>query len=94
MATLREADARAVDLLLDRAAAVRGDGGMQFAHQAGVSNEQVAAVERVLNLLHVMPAGEPSPDLVRRTLQRIDADTGSPLHNERAPLIDAGRPVA
>ena len=95
MVTLRDADARAVDLLLDRAAATRSDGGMVFVNQPGVSTERVAALEHVLSLLNVMPASDPSSDLVRRTLQRVDAAAaGSPLHDERAPMIDAGRPVA
>lgn len=94
MVTLRDGDARAVDLLLDRAASASGDGGMQFAGQADVSTEQLAAAEHMLKLLHVMPAADPAPDLLRRTMERIDSDAGNDLHRERPLLIDMGRPVA
>jgi hypothetical protein len=99
---LRDADARAVDLLLDRAASsAQGNGGnghtasFAAASHAGVSNGQVAAVERVLNLLHAMPAPEPAADLLRRTLDRIDAQGHAPMRGAATPtLIDLSRPVA
>ena len=95
MVTLRDGDARAVDLLLDKAAAARGDGGSTlFAGQGDVSGEQLAAVERLLNVLSVMPAADPASDLLRRTLDRIASDDGAPLHRDNPLLIDLGRPVA
>ena len=93
--TLRSSDARAVDLILDRAATAQGGAGMLFAGDAGVSGEQVAAVERVLDVLGAMPAPEPAPDLLRRTLARVGSDTGAQFLPETVlELIDAGRPVA
>ena len=94
MVTLRDGDARAVDLLLDKAAAAQGDGGMLFAGQGDVSGEQIAAVERVLNVLNVMPAADPPSDLLRRTLARVATNSGTPLHGDSPLLIDLGRPVA
>lgn len=96
-ARLSEADARAVDLLLDRAvssAQGNGDGAMYAASHSGVSNEQVAAVERVLKLLDVMPAADPGQDLVRRTLERIGAHTDAPMRGPSPVLIDGARPHA
>ena len=94
--TLRNSDARAVDLILDRAAMAAGTSGtMLFAGDPGVSSEQVAAVERVLHLLDAMPAAEPPTDLVRRTLDRIEAGETSPaMHRPHREMIDASRPVA
>ncbi len=89
-----------MDLLLDRAAAAQGDGGTMmtttFANQAaGVSNERVAAAERVLRLLDAMPLEEPSPDLVWRTLERIgrEAPRMSPA-DDLLQQAAAGQPVA
>lgn len=92
--TLRSSDARAVDLILDRAAMAAGTSGtMLFAGDPGVSSEQVAAAERVLKLLDAMPAGEPPADLLRRTLDRVEAGE-TPLHRTHRETIDASRPVA
>jgi hypothetical protein len=99
---LREADARAVDLILDRAVAARGNGdgnGGMFAatmtaSHVAVSNEHVAAVEKVLRLLDAMPATEPASDLVQRTLDRIAASNASPMRGQAPSLIDVGRPHA
>jgi hypothetical protein len=100
---LREADARAVDLILDRAVAAQGNGGggnggmfattMTASHVA-VSNERVAAAEKMLHLLDAMPVGEPASDLVQRTLDRIAASTASPMRGQAPSLIDMGRPHA
>jgi hypothetical protein len=100
---LREADARAVDLLLDRALTARGNGGdgnggmfaaaMATSH-IDVSNERIAAVERVLHLLDAMPANEPASDLVQRTLDRVAASSAGPMRSQAPSLIDVGRPHA
>jgi hypothetical protein len=99
---LREADARAVDLLLDRAVAAKGNGagnGGMFAtamthSHASVSNERVAAAEKVLHRLDAMPAHEPASDLVQRTLERIAASGAQPMRGHGPSLIDVGRPHA
>jgi hypothetical protein len=100
---LREADARAVDLILDRAITAGGNGGgnggmfaagTMTASHVSVSNEHVVAVEKVLHLLNAMPATEPASDLVQRTLDRIAASTASPMRGQAPSLIDVGRPHA
>lgn len=100
---LSDADARAVDLLLDRAAAARGNGAGQqevlfaagpTAAQNGGSNDRIHAVEKLLNLLHAMPASDPAQDLMQRTMERIDATTEAPLRGPSPTLIDVGRPMA
>ena len=103
---LRQDDAAAVDLLLDRAVSARGNGNgaggdgngghVTFAagSHAGVSNDRLAAVERVLHVLDAMPQTEPSPDLLQRTLQRVDAGAASPMRQTAPTLIDASRPHA
>jgi hypothetical protein len=100
---LRESDARAVDLILDRAVAARGNGnggnGGMFAatmtaSHVSVSNGHVGAVEKVLHLLDAMPATEPASDLVQRTLDRIAASNASPMRSQAPSLIDIGRPHA
>lgn len=99
---LREADARAVDLILDRAVAAQGNGGgsgglfaatMTTSH-VGVSNQQVAAVEKVLHLLDAIPVSDPASDLVQRTLDRIAASSASPMRSQAPSLVDMGRPHA
>jgi hypothetical protein len=57
-----------------------------------VSNERIAAAERVLHLLDAMPDGEPPPDLLQRVLARVDS--AAPMQGQGAPtLIDMTRPV-
>lgn len=95
MAKLREEDRRAVDLLLDRAAAGPGGGNGNgdgqgdgngnghrgamtsagFTQMAGPDHRGVAAVQKVLSVLEMLPAEEPPADLTVRTLRRLDAAT-------------------
>ena len=98
---LREADARAVDLILDRAVAAQGNGGgnggmfaATMTSHLAVSNERVAAAEKVLHLLNAMPSTEPASDLLQRTLDRIAASTSTPMRGQAPSLIDMGRPHA
>ena len=101
---LRDTDALAVDLILDRAAAAQGNGGTgttsqatlfgSAASHARVSNDRVAAVEKVLKLLEVMPLPEPAQDLVQRTLDRLETGSGAAVRGQGQPQIDHGRPVA
>ena len=86
---LGESDRRAVDLLLDRAAA---DGS--YVSHAQPTTEGLEGVQRVLNLLDRMPAEEPPADLMARTLARIDArGVVVPAHAATAALM-TGRPHA
>ena len=93
---LRDTDALAVDLILDRAAAAQDNAGQAtlIASHARVSNDRVAAVEKVLKLLEVMPSPEPAQDLLQRTIDRLDSGTGAAVRGDSQPQIDHGRPVA
>lgn len=76
MATrLIEADRRAVDCILDGQASgpETGDSLPSFDATAQLRFQQrVAAVQRWFTLLNAMPAEDPSPDLILRTLNRLD----------------------
>ena len=86
--TLRDDDCQAVDLLLDRGAAMAGGKAKEgmsadamnatsFSSHAGpVDPERLRGVQRVLGLLDALPESEPAPDLVERTLARIEQWTG------------------
>lgn len=100
--TLRDEDALAIDLLLDRSSAAshrdgNGNGGpMVFVPAAaGASPERVHAAEKVLGLLRLMPADEPAGDLLARTMNRLDrydpAGVGRPVID---PAIHSPHPHA
>jgi hypothetical protein len=100
---LRQDDAAAVDLLLDRAVSARGNGnggngdGAMFVstNHAGVATDRIAAVERVLHVLDAMPNGDPSPDLLQRTLQRVEAGSPGTMRGPTGPILpDPARPMA
>ena len=67
---LNNDDRRALDLLLDRTSAVSSSGAAGYA-SPGVDPARVAGAERVLKLLSLLPAEEPSPNLLEQTLRRI-----------------------
>jgi hypothetical protein len=75
--TLRDEDALAIDLLLDRSSTAShrdGNGGSAVFVPAstGTSPERVHAAEKVLGLLGLMTADEPAGDLAARTMSRLD----------------------
>lgn len=84
MPRLRDEDRLAVDLLLDRAVASSagngsgngaGNGHSGFTPVNSAASAQVGRVEAVLRVLDMMPAEEPPPDLLARTVRRIDAES-------------------
>jgi len=98
--TLRDEDALAIDLLLDRSSAAARDGNgnggsMVFVPAAtGTSPERVHAAGKVLGLLRLMPTDEPARDLVARTMSRVDRSEpaiGRPVID---PVIHAPHPHA
>ena len=99
---LNEADRAAVDLVFDRihSGINHGNGGAGdgvVVMSNAVSSQRLSAVEQILATLDQMPAPEPSPDLVVRTLQRVSRDTGtglSPLTGNAAQFIDPSQPMA
>ena len=99
--TLRDEDALAIDLLLDRSSAAshhdgNGNGGsMVFVPAAvGVSTERVHAAERLLGLLKLMPADEPAGDLLARTMSRLDRYEPAVGRPGIDPAIHSPRPHA
>ncbi|MGA3066942.1 MAG: hypothetical protein ABSF29_08860 [Tepidisphaeraceae bacterium] len=66
---LNDEDRRAVDLVMDRP---DGENSEAFAQGPAPSSLRVQSVEKILALLQLMPAHEPSPDLAARTLRTID----------------------
>jgi hypothetical protein len=98
---LNEADRAAVDLVFDRIHSGNNhgnDGGeVVVVMSHAVSGERLSAVEQILSTLDQMPAPEPSPDLVVRTLQRVARDTGTgltPLSGATGQFIDPSQPMA
>jgi hypothetical protein len=74
---LTNADRAAVDLLFDRINAATDGGDGVVAMTGAVSDGNIQAVEKVLNLLSQMPAPEPPADLATRTLNRLSRATGA-----------------
>lgn len=85
---LNEEDRQAVDLLLDRTAESRSHDA-SFAKPA--DEGRVAAAASVLRLLDSLPAQDPSADLVRKTLSRIDQSFNT---TPGAPATDPNQPHA
>ena len=120
MAKLRDEDRRAVDLLLDRAAAgaepmvparsANGDGnGNGNGHHAAMmmtggfsqigdsGQSRVPAVQKVLEVLDLLPDEEPPSDLLVRTLRRLDetaADSPAALRPPQHVMPGAQMPHA
>jgi hypothetical protein len=91
---LGKEDRRAVDLLLERADGVNNMPAVEQLFAAPVHGNferRLDAVEKILNLLDLMPAPEPSADLVRRTMQRIEDADAEPSVRGDASRAAAGR---
>jgi hypothetical protein len=96
---LRNEDRRAVDLLLDRAATGSGthatgagNGSANSRHPAasftpvsGGVQARLPAVQKVLQVLDMLPAEEPPQDLLGRTLRRLDAEQAKHPSTLRPP---------
>jgi len=98
---LRDEDRRAVDLLLDRAAtgsgvnpngAGNGNGhhGASFTQVSGDIQTRLPAVQKVLQVLDMLPAEEPPQDLLGRTLRRVDSDRANHPSTLRGPQPTLG----
>jgi hypothetical protein len=105
---LNQADRAAVDLVLDRINAAVADGGRSnnggnggkggdgvYAAAGAVSEQRLAAAQKVLSLLDAMPAIEPPTDLAVRTLARVNRAAGVGAPASMAPtFIDPTQPLA
>ena len=95
---LADQDRHAIDLILDHgAASVTDAGGAFVAPPTGDEMRQrVAGIDTILAVLGTMPAQEPSPDLVARTMRRIDQRAADPDADQITvpSLFDGDRPLA
>jgi hypothetical protein len=107
---LNESDRAAVDLIFDRMNAAATTGGRStgnghdgngggvdgvYAATGAVSEERLAAVQKVLSLLDEMPAIEPPADLAVRTLAGVNRTTGVSVPAiAPQPFIDPTQPLA
>lgn len=93
--TLGQDDRRAVDLLLDRAASIAGNGNGHsvYASTDQAMGDRIAGAQRLLKLLELMPEVDPPQDLVSRTLRRIDRMAAHPaqIRPQVAQPIDMHR---
>jgi hypothetical protein len=81
---LTDQDRQAVDLVLDRFTTMAREDGV-IAVDGAPAEPHVQSVEQILNVLAAMPAPEPAPDLVARTLARIDAMSPSGVMTDVRP---------
>ena len=101
--TLHPDDRRVIDLLLDRSHAAaasdaQGNGKAQtlFAAADPSLAQRLARAQMLLRLLDELGAVDPAPDLLARTLRRVEqAKRGHPPARPQLPQVNAGqRPVA
>lgn len=103
--TLSKDDRRAVDLLLDRSARAAGNSGhgngkghTVYASTDATLGQRIARTQRLLQLLELLPSGEPPADLLPRTLRYVQQFSDRPVATIRPPqvpyLIDSQRPHA
>jgi hypothetical protein len=81
---LTDQDRQAVDLVLDRFSTMAREDGV-IAVDGAPAEPHVQSVERILSVLEAMPAPEPAPDLVARTLARIAASSPATLGSQTRP---------
>ena len=89
-----DADRRAIDIVLDRAATLTGSAGIsaQFAPTDGQLHRRVSQVEKLLSLLDEHVVGDPPKDLLRNTLRHIAKASGR--ERTDAALLADQPPVA
>ena len=71
---LTHADALAVDFVLDHLNEVKHETSSpvdSVGPNRGIEPQRIESVEKILDLLEELPAAEPSADLLRRTMERI-----------------------
>lgn len=69
---LSDEDGRVVDLLLDRQPTNPATAG-GFVKSVNVQPQRVQTIQQILSVLKELPVEDPSPDLAKRTIHRVDA---------------------
>lgn len=96
--TLREEDRQAVDLLLNQGAqaATGGKGASVYATADPSLGRRVAQAQKLLHLLDLLPAPEPSVDLAARTMRFVQEARASnaPVRSPLPILLGSQRPSA
>jgi hypothetical protein len=80
--SLRPEDRQAIDMLLDQSRSAVG-----FAAHSNIDPARLNAAHTVLHLLDNLPADEPAPDLLVRTLSRVGAEPASLLPPALGPML-------
>jgi hypothetical protein len=80
--SLRPEDRQAIDMLLDQSRSAVG-----FAAQSNIDPARLNAANAVLHLLDNLPADEPAPDLLARTLSRVGAEPATMLPSALGPML-------
>lgn len=84
---LSQQDAAALDLLLDHSPVASGQTATVFAPAQGVERERVQYAQKVLNLLQMLPVGDPPRDLISRTLRHVGESLDANAHVGAASLL-------
>jgi hypothetical protein len=94
MSQLNDDDRLAVDWLLDRRnGSLSGNGGAGEAAAPGQYGNRIGAAQSLLQLLDLLPGGDPPEDLLARTLRRIEGGAPTVPSGDRA-AADPDRPLA
>lgn len=93
---MRDEDRRAVDVLMDRTAAVSANDAVAYAAADSQLWERIRGVEHVLSLLNEMPASDPPAQLVARTLDAVHQASGRDVVSAsgHAAMISGNQPMA
>jgi hypothetical protein len=70
---LTDEDCRAVDLLLDRVVATPQASTSVYLGTGHEVPQRALSLEKILSLLHALPAQDPPSDLTAKTLNRVGA---------------------
>jgi hypothetical protein len=100
MPRLSDEDSRAVDMLLESpvsGGARKGDGGSLSAFPPAFA-QRLASVEKLFQMLDELPASEPSPALLARTMKIAQSNAFSDvppmMDAPGTPLIPPSQPMA
>jgi hypothetical protein len=86
-AMLNTQDAAALDLLLDYTPSASGRAATVFAPSDVARRDRVQCAQKVLNLLHLFPAGDPPRDLLSRTLRHVGESVDPNAHVGAAAFL-------